>query len=85
MTEDQIKDVVVSTFGIDSPAAEIDSDEPLWGNGSRFGLDSIDSLRLISAVREHNSFDIGGLAPGSFRSVSAIAEFLSGSVAATHD
>ncbi|MGW4896337.1 acyl carrier protein [Kitasatospora sp. NPDC004240] len=76
MTEDDIKQFVADTFGFETPAGEIDPEEPLWGPESRFGLDSIDSLKLIAALRERQAFDIGGLAPGTFRSVRSIAGFL---------
>ncbi|MGW6917517.1 acyl carrier protein [Kitasatospora sp. NPDC054939] len=78
MTEEEIKEFVAATFGFEVPAAEIDAEEPLWGSEARFGLDSIDSLKLIAALRERQAFDIGGLAPGTFRSVRSIAEFLNG-------
>ncbi|MGQ0842182.1 phosphopantetheine-binding protein [Actinokineospora sp.] len=76
MIENQLRELFAATFAVDIPAADILVDEPLWGSASRFGLDSMDSLKLIALVQQRHGFDIGALTPTTFTSVRSIVEFI---------
>lgn len=61
----------------DMQPADIDNDEPLFGEG--LGLDSIDALELIVMMEKQYGIKIKDPAAGKevFRSVSTMAEFVS--------
>jgi acyl carrier protein len=46
--ERELAELIVSTLNLETPAAEIDPDGPLYGEG--LGLDSIDILELSLAI-----------------------------------
>jgi acyl carrier protein len=46
--ERELAELIVSTLNLETPAAEIDPDGPLYGEG--LGLDSIDILELALAI-----------------------------------
>ena len=81
----EIKRLIVKSLGLEDIAPEeINSDDPLFGDG--LGLDSIDALELGLALRKHynvsiNSDDIS--TREAFRSVTTLAEFISSQKAAS--
>lgn len=74
----EIKQLIVKSLGLEDIAPEdIKSDEPLFGDG--LGLDSIDALELGLALRKHFNVSINSddsETREAFRSVSALAEFI---------
>lgn len=82
--ENDIKKLIVDSLGLeDITPEEIDSAEPLFGDG--LGLDSIDALELGLALRKKfnvtiNSDDVE--ARQSFQSVSSLAKYITSQKAA---
>jgi acyl carrier protein len=74
----ELKRLIVSALNLeDIKPEEIDSDEPLFGEG--VGLDSIDGLELGMALRKAYNIKIeavSGEVRNAFRSVKTIAHFV---------
>ncbi|HEY7319970.1 MAG TPA: phosphopantetheine-binding protein [Candidatus Binatia bacterium] len=57
--EDEVKQLIIEVLQLeDITPAEIDSDEPLFGNG--LGLDSIDALELGVALHKRYGISLSG-------------------------
>ncbi|GAB3442061.1 hypothetical protein GCM10027570_08950 [Streptomonospora sediminis] len=69
-----VKRLFVEVYKIDLHPDEIADDEPLFGLSSRFGLDSMDTLRFISELHERYGLDIAATNTDSFRTMARIAE-----------
>jgi acyl carrier protein len=69
----QLKDFIVSELGVD--ADELQFDSLLFGEG--IGLDSIDSIEIISFVDETFGVSMNGVDKENFRSIDTIAAYVS--------
>jgi acyl carrier protein len=76
VVEQQVRTIFASVYKIDQPVEGIGLDEPLFGPGSVFGLDSLDTLRFIAALQETYKFDIGACGTDTFRTVRSITDFV---------
>ena len=68
----QLKDFIVSELGVD--ADELQLDTPLFGEG--IGLDSIDSIEIISFVDETFNVSMNGVDKANFLSIDTIAAYI---------
>lgn len=68
----KIKEMLCDRLGIDAGMLEYDT--PLFGDG--IGLDSIDSLEIISAIDEEYSVSMTGVAKEHFQNVNALAAYV---------
>ena len=68
----QLKDFIVSELGVD--ADELQFDTPLFGEG--IGLDSIDSIEIISFVDETFNVSMNGVDKANFLSIDTIAAYV---------
>lgn len=68
----QLKEFIVSELGVD--ADELQFDTPLFGEG--IGLDSIDSIEIISFVDETFGVSMNGVDKTNFRSIDTIAAYV---------
>ena len=68
----QLKDFIVSELGVD--ANELQFDTPLFGEG--IGLDSIDSIEIISFTDEAFGVSMNGVAKEHFLSIDTIAAYI---------
>jgi len=73
---DDIRRLFVEVYRLDISPEEVVEDEPLFGLKSRFGLDSMDTLRFISELHERYGLDIGSTNTDSFRTIALICETL---------
>ena len=73
--KNRIKTTIVAELMLDTPAAEIGDDTPLFGPGG-LGLDSVDALQLAVALDKHFGLKITETeaARQVLRSVATIAE-----------
>ena len=73
--KNRIKTTIVAELMLDTPAAEIRDDTPLFGPGG-LGLDSVDALQLAVALDKHFGLKITETeaARQVLRSVATIAE-----------
>ncbi|MDN5715615.1 MAG: hypothetical protein L0G89_00115 [Janibacter sp.] len=76
MTEHEAAEMFVDLYQLDVDPATIGGTDPLFGPRSAFGRDSMDVLKLIAALRERYSFDVGDLKTESFLTTSSIVNFL---------
>ena len=68
----QLKDFIVDELGVDPN--ELQFDTPLFGEG--IGLDSIDSIEIISFVDETFGVSINGVDKTNFLSIDTIAAYV---------
>ena len=68
----QLKDFIVDELGVDPN--ELQFDTPLFGEG--IGLDSIDSIEIISFVDETFGVSMNGVDKTSFLSIDTIAAYV---------
>ena len=68
----QLKDFIVDELGVDSN--ELQFDTPLFGEG--IGLDSIDSIEIISFVDETFGVSMNGVDKTNFLSIDTIAAYV---------
>lgn len=68
----QLKDFIVSELGVD--AGELEFDTPLFGDG--IGLDSIDSIEIISFVDDTFGVSMNGVARENFLNIETIAAYV---------
>lgn len=73
---DDLRKLIADVYPLTIPAEEIASDEPLFGPESRFGLDSIDTLQLISRLRGQYGFDVANIGMNTFKTLDSIEAFL---------
>ena len=77
MTKDEVKtklkDFFVSNLGVDGSILKFDT--PLFGD--EIGLDSVDSLEIISFVDDAFSVSMTGVDKEKFLSIDTIADFIS--------
>jgi acyl carrier protein len=52
----EVADLIVSALNLETPAAEIEADAPLYGEG--LGLDSIDILEVALVVSKRYGFSL---------------------------
>ena len=69
---DEIKDLLVENLRI--PADELDYDSELFGDD--IGLDSIDSIEIISCIDDHFGVDMTGVGREHFRSIHTLADYV---------
>lgn len=74
--ESRIKELIVDRLKLDVSPAEIDSQEPLFGDG--LGLDSIDALELVLGVEQEFGVKIEDEEVGTqaLTSVDSLARFV---------
>ncbi|MDX1630650.1 MAG: phosphopantetheine-binding protein [Thermoanaerobaculia bacterium] len=74
--ENRIKRLVVERLKLDIEPSEIESSEPLFGNG--LGLDSIDALELVLGVEQEFGVEIEDEEVGAqaLTSVETLVEFV---------
>lgn len=77
MIEEQVRTLFAKVYQLDTPAEQINVEEPLFGPESRYGLDSLDTLRFIGALQQQYQFDVGSCGTDTFRTIRSIAEFVS--------
>lgn len=77
MIEQQVRTLFTEVYRLDVPAEQIGLEEPLFGPESRYGLDSLDTLRFINALQQKFPFDVGSCGTDTFRTIRSIAEFIS--------
>ena len=68
----QLKDFIVDELGVDPN--ELQFDTPLFGEG--IGLDSIDSIEIISFVDETFGVSMNGVDETNFLSIDTIAAYV---------
>ena len=68
----QLKDFIVDELGVD--LNELQFDTPLFGEG--IGLDSIDSIEIISFVDETFGVSMNGVDKTNFLSIDTIAAYV---------
>ena len=68
----QLKDFIVDELGVDPN--ELQFDTPLFGEG--IGLDSIDSIEIISFVDETFGVSMNGVDKTNFLSIDTIAAYI---------
>jgi len=68
-----LKDFIVSDLGVDASALNFDT--PLF-EGTEIGLDSIDSIEIISHIDEKYGINMTGVDKVNFRSVDTIAAYI---------
>ncbi|RIA64961.1 acyl carrier protein [Anaeroplasma bactoclasticum] len=68
----QLKDFIVDELGVDPD--ELQFDTPLFGEG--IGLDSIDSIEIISFVDETFGVSMNGVDKTNFLSIDTIAAYV---------
>ena len=68
----QLKDFIVDELGVDPD--ELQFDTPLFGEG--IGLDSIDSIEIISFVDETFGVSMNGVDKTNFLSIDTIAAYI---------
>lgn len=70
----ELKALMVETLMLQTPAAEIGDDQPLFGPGG-LGLDSVDALQLVVALDKNYGLKItdAEAAKGVLHSVAAMA------------
>lgn len=74
----QLKNQIIEVLNLeDMTAADIDAEEPLFGEG--LGLDSIDALELIVLLEREYGIKLSNPAEGKeiFKSVASIAYYVS--------
>lgn len=74
---DDLRALFVSTYELKHEPSEIAADEPLFGVRSRFGLDSMDTLKFIAVVHNQFGLDIGSTNTETFRTLAGIAQTIS--------
>ena len=68
----KIKDMLCERLGIEPEALEYDT--TLFGEG--IGLDSIDSLEIISAIDEEYGVEMTGVGKEHFKNIDALAAYV---------
>lgn len=68
-----LKDFIVDNLGVDSDALQFST--PLF-EGTEIGLDSIDSIEIISYIDETYQLSMTGVAKENFRSIDTIAAYI---------
>ena len=71
-TKQKIKELLCVRLGIESDVLEFDT--PLFGDG--IGLDSIDSLEIISAIDDEFSVAMTGVGKEHFYNIDALAAYV---------
>ncbi|GLP97029.1 phosphopantetheine-binding protein [Paraferrimonas sedimenticola] len=79
--EQQVKQLIIESLNLeDISLEEIDSNEPLFGDGEGLNLDSIDALELGLAIKKQFNVVINGDDPGvreHFINVKSLANYVS--------
>ena len=72
----EVKELLVGGLRLETPAADIQDDAPIFGEG--LGLDSIDALELVVLVEERFGVSIPDEEVGkdAFASVNALVDFI---------
>lgn len=68
----KIKEMLCERLGIEASALEYDT--PLFADG--IGLDSIDSLEIISAIDEEYGVAMTGVGREHFQNIGALADYV---------
>ena len=70
--QSKLKDFFMSNLGVDGDILQYDT--PLFGE--EVGLDSVDSLEIISFVDDEYSVSMTGLPKETFLSINTIADYI---------
>ena len=81
----EVRALFVQTYRLDVDPSSIDPEEPLYGLASRFGLDSMDTLKFIALLHEKYGIDIGSTNTDTFRTLASIDALVRTEVAAARD
>ncbi len=75
---EELKDLILTASEQKISIAELDSNEPLFGDESRLMLDSIDALQISIAIQKRYGIRIGDSKETrrAMRSTKSLAEFL---------
>ena len=76
-SEAQLAAIIVETLNLEMPAAEIDPEEPLYGEG--LGLDSIDMLEISLVVSQRYGVKLRADDEGNaeiFRSLRSLNQYI---------
>lgn len=79
---DEVRALFVHTYSLDIDPDSIDPGEPLYGLASRFGLDSMDTLKFIARLHETYGIDIGSTNTDTFRTMASIDAMVRADLAA---
>lgn len=71
---DELQRLFVKLYDLGVAPESVGPDEPLFGLSSRFGLDSMDTLRFIVLLHEEYGLDIGSTGTESFRTLHQIEQ-----------
>lgn len=74
--KEEIKELLVRDLRLQTTAAAINDDEPLFGDG--LGLDSLDAVELVVQVNKHFGVQIKDMNEGqkAFSSVQTLADYI---------
>ncbi|PLX50959.1 MAG: acyl carrier protein [Desulfobulbaceae bacterium] len=74
--KEEIKELLVRDLRLQTTAAAIDDNEPLFGDG--LGLDSLDAVELVVQVNKHFGVQIKDMNEGqkAFTSVQTLADYI---------
>ncbi|MGM9969118.1 MAG: acyl carrier protein [Anaeroplasma sp.] len=70
--KEALKDFLCSNLGVDP--AELEYDTPLFGDG--IGLDSIDSIELVSFIDETYGVATSGIDKSHFKSIDTLTAYI---------
>lgn len=73
---DELQALYVELYELDVAPADVSPDESLFGLGTRFGLDSMDTLRFIAVLHSRYDFDLGTMKTETFRTFRSIEQAL---------
>ncbi|MGG2017610.1 acyl carrier protein [Bacillus sp. S10(2024)] len=72
----QIKEKLVEMYKMSIDPMEIGNDTPLFGKGSPYGLDSMDVLLFINALKKDYELNIGAVDMAVFKTINSIVKYI---------
>lgn len=70
--KEKLKEFMVSDLGVE--ASDLEYDTPLFGDG--IGLDSIDSIEMISFIDDNFGVSMTGVAKENFYSIDTLTKYI---------